>query len=86
MNPDQAREAAAEFRRINKFIDEVMGQLDTTSTPCSCCGVVKYNNWQQNNLWLKLEGLAERIEGVGSALAKGANNNEFLGIEKVTVR
>ena len=85
MTPTQATNLAIEFRRFGKLVEEVMDELDTSSTPCDCCGVVKYNNWRQNQLWVRLEGLADRVESAGSALAKGANDPEFMGIENVKV-
>ena len=82
ITPEKAKELAVEFRRFGRLVEEIMPTLDTTSYPCDCCGVVKYNNWQQNQLWIKLEGLVDRVETAGSLLAKGANNPEFLGIVK----
>jgi len=78
MNSEQAKSIAAELRRFNRRVDEIMETLDTTSYPCGCCGTIRYKNWQQNQLWVKFEGLAERIETAASTLAKNANNPEFL--------
>jgi len=85
MTPEQARDLAVEFRRFRRLVIDTMDTLDTSSEPCSCCGVIKYNNWQQNGLWVKLEGLTDRLETAASTMAKGANDPEFLGIENVKV-
>jgi hypothetical protein len=79
MNAEQAKANAAELRQFVKRIDAMMNTLDTNATPCDCCGTTRYRNWKQNQLWAKLEGLAERAETAASAMAKGATDPEFLG-------
>jgi len=78
MTPDQAQDAAAELRQFVKRIEKIMGTLDTTSFPCDCCGTVRWNNWQANQLFSRLDGIAEKLENSAAILDKGATNPEFL--------
>ena len=84
MTSDEAKAAAAELRRFAKRIEEIMFKLDTRSFPCECCSTVRYENWQQNQLFSRLDGLTEKMENAAVLLAKGANNPEFLGEKEIT--
>ena len=78
MNAEQATATAKELRLFAKRLEEIMYTLDTESFPCDCCGTIRYKNWQQNQLFSRLDGITEKVENAAVLLDKGATNPEFL--------
>ena len=44
--------------------------LDNKSTPCDCCGTIRWSNWSEHNLADKLVGIAERMDTTADSLDK----------------
>lgn len=42
-------------------VEEFMSGLDTSSSDCSCCGRVAYNNWSEKKSHEILEGVALKL-------------------------
>ena len=83
MTPELAKSTALELRGMAQRLAELMDGLDTNSFPCDCCATIRYRNWQQNQLFTRLDGIADKLENSAAILDKGAHNREFLGEKAV---
>ena len=70
MTPEQAKEAADELRRYADRVDAMVDTLDNKSSPCDCCGTIRWSNWAEHQLAERLVGIAERMDTTADALER----------------
>ena len=53
---------AAVLRSAQAHVEQVMRGLNTRGTKCECCGTMRYEDFNERNAYLVLEGMAEKLE------------------------
>jgi len=46
----------------------IQADLDNTGAPCAVCTTLRFHNWPEHTLHVKLQGISEKLDGLIKSL------------------
>jgi hypothetical protein len=62
-------ERVLKLHHASDLVGEVLATLDDTQSVCACCGLTKYNSWEEHNARVMLKAVREKLARVSRELA-----------------
>ena len=62
-------ERVLKLHHAQDLVGEVLATLDDTQATCECCGLTKYNSWQEHNCKIMLKAVWEKLARVSRELS-----------------
>jgi hypothetical protein len=60
------RERSVKLKQAQCLVVEVQADLDNHGAPCPTCSGQRYHNWPEHTLYMKLEGIIEKLNSLAA--------------------
>jgi hypothetical protein len=81
MTPEQCNLLSTAMRVRANELARFADLLDVSTTQCSCCSSVRYNNWPQKQMHDQMIGAMQRLENIANTLSRRADDPQFIGVQ-----